>query len=166
VRLFKAEQQRTAELTESLEQQTATSEVLRVIGSSPGELLPVFQTILENATRLCDAKFGTLFRYDNEAFDPVAMFGVTPEHAEFMRQRGPFKPPAGTNLDRVLQAKDVVRIADVLAEPGAAMGSSAKFGGARSLIVVPMLKENVLIGAISIHPGGPVLHRKADRSCQ
>ena len=83
VRLFEAEQQRTADLTELLEQQTATSEVLRVISSSPGELEPVFQAMLENATRICDAKFGTLFQYDNELFDVVASFGAPPNRSSF-----------------------------------------------------------------------------------
>ena len=139
----------TRELHEALEQQTATSEVLRVISSSPGELEPVFQAMLANAVRICDAKFGTLYRYDNEAFDPVALFGVTPELAEFHRQHGSFQPPAGTGLDRLLRTKDVVRMTDELAEP--VQGPSARFGGARSLIAVPMLKGNVLIGAITIY---------------
>ena len=89
-RLLNELRQRTADLTESLEQQTATSKVLSVISSSPGELEPVFQAMLENAVRICDAKFGVLFRVDNETVNPVAHFGVTPEHAEFMRQRGSF----------------------------------------------------------------------------
>jgi GAF domain-containing protein len=139
----------TRELHEALEQQTATSEVLRVISSSPGELEPVFQAMLANAVRICDAKFGTLYRYDNEAFDPVALFGVTPELAEFHRQHGSFQPPAGTGLDRLLRTKDVVRMTDELAEP--VQGPSARFGGARSLIAVPMLTGNVLIGAIIIY---------------
>ena len=139
----------TRELHEALEQQAATSEVLRVISSSPGELEPVFQAMLANAVRICDAKFGTLYRYDNEAFDPVALFGVTPELAEFHRQHGSFQPPAGTGLDRLLRTKDVVRMADELAEP--VQGPSARFGGARSLIAVPMLKGIVLIGAIIIY---------------
>ncbi|MGD0151032.1 MAG: GAF domain-containing protein, partial [Xanthobacteraceae bacterium] len=75
VRLFKAEQQRTRELSESLEQQTATSEVLRVISSSPGELEPVFQAMLENATRICEANFGGMFRLENGAVEIVAKLG-------------------------------------------------------------------------------------------
>ena len=137
------------ELRESLEQQTATSKVLSVISSSPGELEPVFQVMLENAVRICEAKFGVLFQYDNEMFDPVGLFGVPTTHAEFLRQRGAFQPPAGTILDRLLGTKDVVRIADALGEP--IQGDAAKFGDARSLIVVPMLNENGLIGAISIY---------------
>ncbi len=137
------------ELRESLEQQTATSEVLRVISSSPGELGPVFHAMLANAVRICDAKFGMLYRYDNEAFDPVALFGVPPAHAEFLQRRGSFQPPAGTGLDRLILTKDVVRIADDSASPFES--NAAKLGGARSRIVVPMLKETALIGAIVIY---------------
>jgi signal transduction histidine kinase len=140
---------RTRELTESLDQQTATSEVLRVISSSPGELEPVFQAMLANAVRICDAKFGTLFRIDNETFNPVALFGAPPALAEVLRKLGSFQPPAGTPLDRMWRTKNVVRIADVSAEP--VPSPPAKFGGARSLIAVPMLKENVMIGAIIIY---------------
>jgi len=139
------------ELREALEQQTATSEVLSVISSSPGELEPVFQTMLEKAVRICDAKFGVLFRVDNETFNPVAHFGVTPEHAEFMRQRSSFRPTSDSGLDRVLRTKELIRTADVATESASAMGAPARFGGARSLIIVPMLNEDVLIGAITIY---------------
>jgi GAF domain-containing protein len=138
-----------SELRESLDQQTATSEVLSVISSSPGELEPVFNAMLANAVRICDAKFGMLYRYDNEAFDPVALFGVPPAHAEFVRLRGSFQPLPETGLDRLIRTKDVVRIADDSAEPNA--GAAAKLGGARSRIVVPMLKDNALIGSIVIY---------------
>jgi len=137
------------ELRESLEQQTATSEVLSVISSSPGELEPVFQAMLANAVRICDAKFGVMYRSDNEAFDPVALFGAPPALAEFLQQRGSFRPDAGTGLDHLLQTKDVVRIVDEMTGP--AFRAAAKFGGARSLVAVPMLKEGELIGAIIIY---------------
>ncbi len=137
------------ELRESLEQQTATSDVLKVISSSPGELEPVFQAMLANAVQICEAKFGILFLYDNEAFEGVALFGVPPAYAEFNRQRGSFQPRAGASLDRLLRTQDVVRIVDDLAEP--APTDAATFGGARSLINVPMFKDNALIGAISIY---------------
>ena len=148
-RLLNELRQRTADLSKSLEQQTATSEVLKVISSSPGELEPVFSAMLANAVRICDAKFGMLYRYDNENFDPVALFGVPPAHAEFIQQRGSFQPPAGSGLDSLVRTKDVVRIADNSASPWAS--NAAKLGGARSRIVVPMLKENALIGAIVIY---------------
>jgi signal transduction histidine kinase/CheY-like chemotaxis protein len=147
--LEKKVEDRTHELSEALEQQTATSEVLRVISSSPGQLEPVFQTVLANAIRICDAKYGTLFRYNNENFEAVAMFGAPPALVEFHRQRGAFQPPAGSGLDRALRTKDVVRIADESAEATASV--SARLAGARSILVVPMLKENELIGVISIY---------------
>ncbi len=138
----------TRELREALEQQTATSEVLRVISSSPGELEPVFEIMLENATRICDAKFGILYRYANEAFEAAALFGAPAALAEFLRRQGSFRPEPGSGLDHVLQTKDVVRKADALTEQ--APGASVKFGDARSLLAVPMLKDGVLIGALTI----------------
>ena len=147
--LEKKVEDRTRELSESLEQQTATSEVLRVISSSPGELEPVFQAMLANAVRICDAKFGIMLRYDNETFDTVALFGAPPAYAEFVRQRGSFQPDARTALDRLLRTKDVVRITDASVE--LAPGGPSRFSNARSLVSVPMLKENVLIGAITIY---------------
>ena len=137
------------ELRESLEQQTATSEVLSVISSSPGELAPVFQAMLENAVRICDSKFGTLFRYADEAFEAVALYGTPPALTEFHQKRGHFRPAVGAGLERMARTKDVVRIADESAE--ATPSVSARLAGARSVIVVPMLKDNELIGAISIY---------------
>jgi GAF domain-containing protein len=149
VRLFDDVQQRTAELSEALEQQTATSEVLKVISSSPGELKPVFDAMLENATRICEAKFGLMHRYDNGVFQTAAVLNAPPAFAEYIRQRGSFQPPAGTPLDRLLQSRDVIYTADETAE--SIPGVAARLGGARSLIAVPMLKENKLIGAIVIY---------------
>jgi two-component system NtrC family sensor kinase len=139
----------TRERDQALEQLFAASEVLKVISSSPGELEPVFQAMLANAVRICDAKFGILFRHDNETFNPAALFGVPPALADFIRRRGSFQPVTGTVLDRVRQTKQVSHTADYAAE--AARGKAVELGGARSLIAVPMLKENVLIGAIVIY---------------
>ena len=86
-------ERRTRERDEALEQQTATSEVLQVISGSPGELEPVFATILANAVRICDAKFGSLYRYDTGSFNPVALFGAPPALSNFVQQRGSFQPP-------------------------------------------------------------------------
>src|SRR5262249_37658261 len=118
VRLFEAEQQRTRELTESLEQQTATSEVLSVISSSPGELEPVFEAILANAVRLCGAKFGNLYTREGDAFRTVALRGATPEYAEARRRAPLIRPAANTGLRRVLETKQVVQIDDVQAVAG------------------------------------------------
>jgi GAF domain-containing protein len=148
-RLLKELRQRTDDLSEALEQQTATSEVLGVISSSRGDLQPVFQTMLANAVRLCDAKFGTMFRFDGGLFHPAAGIGTPPALVEFRTKRGPFRPEAGGHLDRILQTGKVTYSADEAAEPRP--GMAARFGGARSLIAVPMLKENALVGAIVIY---------------
>jgi len=137
------------ELRESLQQQTATSEVLRVISSSPGELEPVFNAMLENATRICEAKFGTLFRFDGKNFHPVAQFNTPAALLEAQTRRGPFEPPTGSQLDRVMRTKRVSHTADDAAEP--VHGLAAKLGGARSLVAVPMLKDDSLIGVIVIY---------------
>ena len=148
-RLLNELRQRTTDLSESLEQQTATSEVLKVISSSPGELEPVFHAMLENATRICEANFGTLYRFEGNAFHLAAQVDTPPEYAEFLRQRGPFQPTPGGLLDRVTRTKQVNHTADETVE--AVPGAPARFGGARSRVCVPMLKENALIGAISIY---------------
>jgi len=141
---------RTHELTEALEQQTATSEVLRVISSTPNELEPVFQAMLENAVRICEAKLGVLFRHDSQgAFQALAWLGASPEYAELLRQRGTIPSPAGTPLDRLLRTRDVIEVADDSVEP--IPGAAARLNGARSLIAVPMFKEDELIGAIIIY---------------
>ena len=137
------------ELRESLQQQTATSEVLSVISSSPGQLEPVFQTMLENATRFCEAKFGIMFLYEHGAFRPAALLGTPPALGEFVWQRGSFEPPPESPLGRILETRSVVHRADDSAEQ--VPGASAKVGGARSLVAVPMLKENELIGAFVIY---------------
>ena len=149
-RLLSELRQRTADLSGALEQQTATSEVLKVISSSPGDLEPVFHAMLENATRLCEAKFGTMFRFDGRFFHLAAQFGIPSELAEHQRGRGPYQPPAGSLLDRVMRTKEVSHTADF---DGADFvpGASARLGGARSLVCVPMLKDDVLIGTLSIY---------------
>src|SRR5262244_3504747 len=136
------------ELAEALEQQTATSEVLRVISSSPGELEPVFSAMLENALRICEAKFGMLFRYSDGAFVAQAMVGAPPALVDAL-MRKPFTPPPGIPLDRMLRTKKVVHTLDAAAVEN--KPPSARLAGARSHIVVPMLKDDELIGAISIY---------------
>ena len=155
VRLFDAEQQRSRELAEALEQQTATSEVLRVISSSPGELEPVFQAMLANATRICEAKFGNLFLCEGDEFRLVAMHGAPPAWAERWRREPVIRPGPGTGLGRVARTKEVVHIADLTKEQAyierdPLFVAQVELAGGRSLLVVPMLKENRLIGAIGI----------------
>ena len=137
------------ELRESLERQTATSEVLKVISSSPGELEPVFQAMLENATRICEAKFGTLFGFDGKAFHRAAGIGAPSALDEFQRRLGPFLPESGSLLDRALQTRLVAHSADYAAE--AVTAPPVTLGGARSTVAVPMLKDDELVGAIVIY---------------
>jgi GAF domain-containing protein/CheY-like chemotaxis protein len=148
VRLFEAEQQRTRELTESLEQQTATSEVLSVISGSPGELEPVFQAMLANAVRLCDAKFGVMSLREGDAFRVVATHG--PPALVDARQREPLiRPTRGHNLERLVRTKNVVHVPDISDDPESAP-TLAKFGGAKALVNVPLTKDDELIGSIVI----------------
>jgi GAF domain-containing protein len=138
------------ELRQSLEQQTATADVLKVISSSPGDLEPVFQSMLVKAVQICEAKFGVLFRcYHESEFRAVAWVGVTPEYEESLRERQSFRPDAGAPLGRLLLTKDLVHTADELAEKSGS--PAAKYGGARSLIAVPMRKQNELVGALVIY---------------
>jgi two-component system, NtrC family, sensor kinase len=137
------------ELRQSLEQQTATADVLRVISSSPGELEPVFQAMLENAVRICEAKFGALYRIDGEKFHFAAEVGTPLEFVEHQRRRGPFQPSPGSQLERVLRTRQVSHTDDATVE--FASRPAATLAGARSTVAVPMLKDDVLIGAIFIY---------------
>jgi GAF domain-containing protein len=157
-RLLNELRQRTDDLTESLEQQTATSEVLRVISSSPGELEPVFQTLLENARRICEAEFGVLYRCEGDALRAVAIHGAPQPYVEERRKNPTIRPAPATTLGRALATKQPVQIADVLNEPhyfdppsGYSTPRLIKLSGARTVLAVPMLKENELIGAIVIY---------------
>jgi len=157
VRLFEAEQQRTRELAESLEQQTATSEVLRVISSSPGELKPVFNAMLENAVRLCEAEFGHLFLYEGEAFHTTALHSASRVFAEVRRRPVVLREVHPDNpLAVITRTKAVVHTADVRTEKSYIERDPSFFefvdtSGARALMLVPMLKENELIGAFTIY---------------
>src|SRR6516225_2996192 len=150
-RLLNELRQRTDDLTESLEQRTATSEVLKIVASSRGDLQPVFHSILQNAAHICEASFGTLFRFDGKFFHPTASIGTPAALVEYQKQRGPFQPEAerGNLTDRVWYTKQVAQTADYAAEPNP--GPPAKIGGARSAVAVPMLKDNKLVGAIVIY---------------
>src|SRR6516164_1541174 len=154
-RLLTELRQRTADLSESLEQQKATFEVLKVISSSPGQLEPVFRAILENATRICGAKVAILFRFDDGAYTAVATLGITAAYNEYLN-RGPIRAGPGTGLGRVAASKQTVHVIDTQAEQVYAdrdplRVATAELGGARSLLNVPMLKEGELIGAIGIY---------------
>src|SRR5262249_44104292 len=154
-RLMNELRDRTAELSESLEQQTATSEVLGVISSSPGELEPVFQAMLANAIRICEANFGVLFRFEDGRVRAAAMLGVPPAFAEFW-QHGPHRPGPQTALGRVMETRQTVHIADVTMDPAYLEGepvfvAAVDLGGFRTILTVPMLQENELIGTFAIY---------------
>jgi GAF domain-containing protein len=147
-RLLNELRQRTDDLSESLEQQTATAEVLKVISSSPGALEPVFQAMLENAVHLCEAKFGVVYRYDGEACYLAGVVNAPTEYEKFVKARGRFMPQAGNALDRALKTKQLVHTIDQATEP--VPTPSYKLAAARSQILVPMLKEEELVGAIAV----------------
>jgi signal transduction histidine kinase/DNA-binding response OmpR family regulator len=145
---------RTRELTEALEQQTATSEVLRVISSSPGDLEPVFETMLAKATRVCQTKFGVLYLSEGGAFRAVATHGGPPSWVEARRSNPVVRPIPGTALGRVAAIKQTVQITDAQAEPGY-RGSpehliGVELGGIRTVLCVPMLKEGELVGTFNL----------------
>jgi signal transduction histidine kinase len=144
------------ELRESLQQQTATSEVLQTISSSQGDLQPVFNAMLGNATRICEAKFGVLFLYEGDAFRVIALHGAPPAYAEERRRDPRIGIPHGTAMARMVETRQTVQIADIQSEPAYFNDPQRRAGligsaDARTLIMVPMLKEEELIGAISIH---------------
>src|SRR5262249_6564015 len=125
------------ELRESLQQQTATADVLKVISSSPGALTPVFDAMLQNAVSICEAKFGIMFRFDGDVPYVVAMLNLPPTLDEHLRQRGRRQPAPGSDLEKVLKLKQVIHTID----------SGKRF----TCITVPMLKETELVGAIVIY---------------
>ena len=142
-------------LAEALEQQAATSEVLRVISSSSGALEPVFETMLAKAVDICEAKFGTLMLREGDAFRIMAMHGaLPPEYVEERRRRPVMPATPGTGLAHLIAAKRPIQIADILEEP-AYYNERARalidIAGARTLVTVPMLKEDELVGSISIY---------------
>src|SRR6478735_8548945 len=137
------------QLSEALERQVATSEVLRVISRSLGELQPVFNTMLENALRICEAKFGVLFRIDDEVTYPVAMLNLPPAFDQYLRHRERREPRAGSDLDMLCRSREVVHTVDMLEMSSTA--PQTKLGGSRTQLAVPMLKDSGLSGAIVIY---------------
>jgi two-component system, NtrC family, sensor kinase len=154
-RLLKELRERTDDLAQSLQQQTATADVLKVINSSPGDLKPVFESILENATRICEAKFGILFLSEGDEFRAVALHGVTAEYAEARRREPTIRPGRGTTLHVAASTRQPVQVADIRADP-AYTDDPQRFAildlaGARTIIAVPILKDDRLVGVINIY---------------
>ncbi|MBR1157360.1 sensor histidine kinase, partial [Bradyrhizobium sp. JYMT SZCCT0428] len=153
-RLFNEVEARTRDLTEALQQQTATSEVLRVISSSSGELQPVFKVMLDNALKICEASYGNMLLCSGDGLEAAELHNTPPAFAELFK-RGPLVPPPGTALGRVMATKKVVLIPDILAESGGRQTPlrvvTAESMRARTLLAVPMLRESELVGVIVIY---------------
>jgi GAF domain-containing protein len=150
----------TRERDEALERETATAEVLKVISSSPGELELVFRAMLERATRVCGANFGVLFRYEGGLFHLAASLDVPPTWADFLGRQGSFAPKPGQLFGRLCQSKTVIHVVDRATEPNPS--PSFRYGGARSSIAVPMLKENELVGVFHLSHRSTTIHRQTD----
>jgi GAF domain-containing protein len=138
-----------------LEQQTATAEVLSVISSSPGELELVFEAMLTNAIRLCEAKFGLLYLYEEGRLRFGAAHDVPPAFVE-ARGKGPFTPAPDASTGRVVATKQAVQVADLAAtqsysDRNPVVVAAVEVGGVRTSLSVPMLKENALVGVITIY---------------
>jgi signal transduction histidine kinase len=147
-------EQRTAELTESLQQQTATSEVLETISSSAGELKPVFDKMLENATRICGAKFGTMTLYEDGGFRTVALYNAPKAYVDTQLYKL-IRPHPDSGLGIVARTYQTVHIDDIRTHPPYIEGNPnvralADLAGARTLVIVPMIRENELVGSITI----------------
>jgi transcriptional regulator with GAF, ATPase, and Fis domain len=154
-RLLNELRERTADLTEALEQQTATSDILSVISGSPGQLEPVFQTILANATRICEANFGILNVFDGSTFHNRATHGIAAEYMDFLR-RNPQRADSRNTLGRLLEAKEPIHVADLTMERAYLEREPTRvgvvdIGGARTLLAIPMLQETRVIGAVVIY---------------
>src|SRR5262249_4166649 len=154
VRLFEEVQARTRELSESLQQQTATSEVLQIISSSPSDLAPVFDKMLENATRVCGAEFGVMMLIEDGLVRPAARYNTPPA---FVAARGDdaYRPPAGSMLATAIETRQVAQTADLRTNAAYIEGAKStvdlvEIGGARTVAVVPMLRDNEVIGTITV----------------
>jgi len=142
------------ETRESIEQQTATAEVLQVINSSHGDLAPVFDAMLEKAMRLCEAAFGTMASVAGEQFRIVAQRGVPAKLAEYLRE--PFRAVPGTAIGQFSSGEEFLNITDLNADHGSLLGTPrrrayAELGGARSILAVPLRKDGTLLGALTLY---------------
>jgi two-component system, NtrC family, sensor kinase len=145
------------ELRQSLEQQTATSQVLGVISSSPGDLEPVFRSVLESATQLCEASYGNLLLWEGDAYRMAAVHGdLPPIILEKWRPGNLLRPGPHVPIGRVTQTHEVVHVPDLREDPSYLSGDplpvlSVDVAGIRTLVAIPMLKEDQLVGAIIIY---------------
>ncbi len=149
-RLFQELQVRNRDLTEALEQQTATSDVLRVISSSPTDVQPVFDAIVRSATQLCEASFGSAHRFDGQLVTIEAQHGMTPEQVEVGKRRFPTPATQGTAVGRAILRRNVVHIEDVNNDPEYVFIGDQREFSFRTVLAVPLLKEGVPIGALGM----------------
>jgi class 3 adenylate cyclase len=155
-RLLNELRQRTTDLTEALEQQTATAEVLKVISTFPGDPQPVFAAMLENAVRICDANFGNIYRWDGAVFGLLATHNTPPAFVEYRRRSPSILPAPGTAYGHIVATREAVHVADAMtlegyverSKPG--LVAAVELGGARTYLFVPMLKEEELLGIFTI----------------
>jgi signal transduction histidine kinase len=157
VRLFTALEGRNRDLTEALEQQTATSEILRVISQSQTDVQPVFDTIVAAAMKLCSASSANVFTFDGELIHLAAIVNVDPDYVEALRQFFPRPPSRATGVTRAIQTCSVVAIPDVIADSEYAheIGDLSRGGSFRSVLAVPLIREESPIGAIAVGRDAP-----------
>jgi len=154
VRLFKELEARNKDLTVALEQQTATSEILRVISSSQTDVQPVFDTIVRSAVRLCDGLYGSAIRFDGEMMHLAAGYNYTPEVRQALEDAFPMRPDRRMMSGRAILTRTVIQVEDALDDPEYAQ-HVARAGGFRSMLAVPMMREGNPIGAIVVNRGHP-----------
>ena len=143
------------ETRDALEQETATAEVLQVINSSPGDLAPVFDAMLEKAMRLCGTAFGYFMSYDGEKFESIALRGVPPEFAEWLN-REPLRPGPLTGLGRIARGARLVHVPDLVADEAYRLGdpvrmATVELGGARTWLGVSLIKDERLLGVLMVY---------------
>src|SRR5215472_7666738 len=147
--------ERESELAEAVAQQAASSEVLQVINSSPGELAPVFDALLDKVLRLCEASYGTLLTWDGERLHRSSFRGASVELLEALGGSEPVMPPPGSVADRLLRGEDIIYTADITQDPSFVRSPRVQIlgrvGGVRGYIAVPLRKDNRLLGFIAIY---------------
>src|SRR5262249_22556446 len=151
VRLFSELEARNRDLGESLEQQTATGEILRVISSSPTDVQPVFDTIVRSAARLCEGDFAFLFRYDGQLLHMMAAQGLAPDVYEAVRAAWPLSPSPGSGAGRCVLGRTVAHIPDIHDDPEYSLGDVADIATFRALVAVPMLRDGTPIGTLTVN---------------